>query len=108
MSNLYKMLSIPAGSKVLTSVAGQRNEMLTRDILFQFEVESREHDALPIEGRCDALPAFAAGCDERGDDGDEHEAAHCIRIAHRQPRRRPSGPEGARGATHYGRGGNDV
>ena len=57
----------------------------------------RQHDALPVESRRHALPALAAGGNEGGDDGNEHEAAHRIRIAHRQPRRRPSGLEGTRG-----------
>ena len=43
----------------------------------------RQHHALPIERRGDALPMFAAGGDEGGDAGDQNEAAQRVRIAPR-------------------------
>ena len=53
----------------------------------------RQHDALPIERRGDALEVFAAGSNEGGDNGDENKAAQRVRIARRQTRRRPAGLE---------------
>ena len=56
----------------------------------------RQHHALPIERRGDALPMFAAGGDEGGDASDQHQAAQRVRIAPGDPRRRPAHLEGAR------------
>ena len=53
----------------------------------------RQHDALPVERRGDALEVFAAGGNEGGDDGNENEAAQRVRIARCQTRRRPAGLE---------------
>ena len=57
----------------------------------------RQHDALPVECRRDALPALAAGGDERGDAGDEDEGAQRVGVAPGHARRRPAGLEGLRG-----------
>ena len=57
----------------------------------------RQHHALPVECRGDALPALAAGGDESGDAGDEDEGAQRIGIARGHARRRPTRLEGSRG-----------
>ena len=57
----------------------------------------RQHDALPVERRGDALPALAAGGDESGNAGDEDEGAQRIGIARGHARRRPARLEGSRG-----------
>ena len=57
----------------------------------------RQHDALPVERRGDALPALAAGGDESGDAGDEDKGAQRIGIARGDARRRPARLEASRG-----------
>ena len=49
--------------------------------------------ALPVEGRGDALDAFAAGGEERRDHQHQHERAHANGSRARQPRRRRAGLE---------------
>ncbi len=72
----------------LAGISGRRHPGVDAEI-------RRQHNALPIERRRDALPMLATGGDEGGDRGDENKTAQRIGIAQRKPGRRPSRPERA-------------
>ena len=56
----------------------------------------RQHHALPVERGGDALVTLAAGGEERGDAGDQHQTPDRIRVTPGDARRRQAGLERAR------------
>ena len=58
----------------LAGIGGRRDPGVDAEI-------RRQHHALPVERRGDALPAFAAGGEEGGDAGDQNQAAQRIGVA---------------------------